>query len=1006
MFKNLCIALFALFSWQMAFAQDDIYQANDVRDNRPGIYLLTNATIFTDYQTKIENASLLIRDGLVEAVGTNLSAPKGARIIDLKGKYVYPGLVDMYSDYGLSEIPKSGSFSWGSREQLDPVTRGAYSQNDALKMQYDAAEDFSVDDKSAQAYRQNGFGAALVNKHDGLARGTGALVALGNEPDNRALLKEKASAHYSFDKGSSKQYYPVSKMGFIALLRQTYMDAEWYQSADNKDYKDNTLEAWIAAQNLPQVFDAPGWVQILRADQLGDEFGKQYIIRGKGDEYQRLDDIKATNAPIIVPINFPEPFDVDDPYDARHVALQDMKHWELAPANPALLAQKGVEFTITADGLKDMKSFWTNLRKAVQHGLSEQDALKALTYTPAKLVGAENQLGSLKKGTVANFFITSDNVFNEDAVIYENWIQGKPYIQTDKDAPDMSGEYKLTVGRDTYDMEVSGKPGKQQFMLVENDTTKRKMDATIQGEMLTINFTPEKESEQRLRLSGWLSGQDLQGKGQTPEGEWVNWEASYQGPLEEKEESKKEVEKVDLADLGKVIYPFMPFGNEAVPQAKTYLIRNATVWTNEAEGIMQNADVLVRDGKIAQVGKNLSASGATVIDGTGKHLTSGVIDEHTHIAASSINDVAVNSGMVRMKDVVESDDINIYRQLSGGVTAAQLLHGSANPIGGQSALIKLRWGVTPEEMLIEDADGFIKFALGENVKRSSNSNSVRYPQTRMGVEQVFMDAFTRAKAYDDEWKAYNALSAKEKAKAVKPRRDLALETMAEIINGERFISCHSYVQSEINMLMKVAEKFGFTVNTFTHILEGYKVADKMAAHGASGSTFADWWAYKFEVRYAIPYNPVLMQMAGVNVAINSDDAEMARRLNQEAAKSVKYGGMSEEDAWKMVTLNPAKMLHLDDRMGSIKVGKDADLVLWSDNPLSIYAKAEKTMVDGRIYYDMEEDMKKRELVATERARLVQKMQDAKKNGSATRPPSRALEQLFHCDDIEFGSHIH
>ncbi|MFP4090429.1 MAG: amidohydrolase family protein [Cyclobacteriaceae bacterium] len=1006
MFKKLCIALFALFSWQAALAQDDIYQANDVRDNRPGIYLFTNATIFTDYQNKLENASLLIRNGFVEAVGTDLSAPKGARIIDLEGKHIYPGLVDLYSDYGLSELPKVDGFSWGSREQLEPVTRGAYSQNDALKMQYDAAEDFSADDKAAEAYRQNGFGAVLVNKRDGLARGTGALVALGNEPDNRALLKDKASAHYSFNKGSSKQYYPVSKMGFIALLRQTYMDAEWYQSASNKDYKDNTLEAWIAAQNLPQVFDAPGWVQILRADQLGDEFGKQYIICGNGDEYQRLDAIKATNAPVIVPINFPEPFDVNDPYDARHIALQDMKHWELAPANLGLLAQKGIDFAITADGLKDMKNFWTNLRKAVKYGLSEEDALKALTYTPARLVRAEEQVGSLRKGAVANFFITSDNVFSEDAVIYENWIQGKPYIQTDKDAPDMRGEYELTVGRDTYNMEVSGKPGKQQFMLVENDTTKRKMDAKIQGELLTINFTPEKDSEQRLRLSGWLSGQDLQGKGETPEGEWVNWKATYQGPPEEKEENKKEVEKVNLAELGKIIYPFMPFGNEEVPQAKTYLIRNATVWTNEAEGIMQNADVLVRDGKIAQVGQNLSASGATVIDGSGKHLTSGIIDEHTHIAASSINDVATNSGMVRMQDVLESDDINIYRQLSGGVTAAQLLHGSANPIGGQSALFKLRWGVTPEELLIEDADGFIKFALGENVKRSSNENSIRYPQTRMGVEQVFMDAFTRARAYDNEWKAYNALSAKQKARALKPRRDLALETMAEIINGERFISCHSYVQSEINMLMKLAEQFGFTVNTFTHILEGYKVADKMAAHGASGSTFADWWAYKFEVRYAIPYNPVLMQMAGVNVAINSDDAEMARRLNQEAAKSVKYGGMSEEDAWKMVTLNPAKMLHLDDRMGSIKVGKDADLVLWSDNPLSIYAKAEKTMVDGRIYYDLKEDTKKREMVASERARLVQKMQDAKKNGSSTRQPSRALEQLFHCDDIHFGSEIH
>jgi len=661
-----------------------------VRDNRPGIYLFTNATIHTDFQNTLEDASLLVRDGFVEAVGVSISAPQGAKVIDLQDKHIYPGLIDLYSDYGLSELPESGSFSWGSREKLDPMTRGAFAQKDALKMQYNAAEDFSVDDETAESYRQNGFGAVLVNKRDGLARGTGALVALGNEPDNRSVLKNKASAHYSFDKGSSQQYYPVSKMGFIALLRQTYLDAEWYQSAGNKDYSDNTLEAWIDAQTLLQVFDAPGWVQILRADQLGDEFGMQYIIRGKGDEYQRLDAIKATNASLILPINFSEVFDVDDPYEARHVAIQDMKHWELAPANLGLIAQEGIEFAITADGLKDMETFWKNLRKAVQYGLSEEDALKALTYTPARLISAQNQVGSLRSGTVANFFITSNNVFTEEAVVYENWIQGRQYIQTDKDAPDMSGEFTLTVNGDDYPMEVTGKPDAQQLMLVENDTTKRKIDAKIQGEMLTLNFTPAEDSNERIRISGWLSGRNPEGKGKLPNGEWVEWEANYQEPVEEEEETEEEKEAINVADLGDIIYPFMPFGNKQLPEAKTYLIQNATVWTNEGEGIFENADVLVEDGKIAEVGQDLSTRGATIIDGTDKHLTSGVIDEQTHIAATSINDVATNSGMVRMNDVVESDDINIYRQLSGEVTAAQLLHGSANPIGGQSALLKMR----------------------------------------------------------------------------------------------------------------------------------------------------------------------------------------------------------------------------------------------------------------------------------------------------------------------------
>ncbi|MEQ8424962.1 MAG: amidohydrolase family protein, partial [Cyclobacteriaceae bacterium] len=396
---------------------------------------------------------------------------------------------------------------------------------------------------------------------------------------------------------------------------------------------------------------------------------------------------------------------------------------------------------------------------------------------------------------------------------------------------------------------------------------------------------------------------------------------------------------------------------------------------------------------------NLSDGSAKVVDGTGKHLTAGIIDEHSHIGAASINDIATNSGMVRIGDVIDSDAINIYRALAGGVVAVQILHGSANPIGGQSALIKLRWGESPENYKIQGADGFIKFALGENVKRSSNPNSIRFPQTRMGVEQVYVDAFASARDYEKKWNAYNALSAKEKPSAIKPRKDLADETMLEILNKKRFISCHSYVQSEINMLMKVAEDFNFRVNTFTHILEGYKVADKMAEHGVAASTFADWWNYKWEVRYAIPYNAAIMHRAGVVTAINSDDAEMGRRLNQEAAKSVKYAGMSEEDALKMVTLNPAKMLHLDNQMGSIKTGKSADVVLWNDHPLSVYAKPLKTIIDGKVYFDVEKDEQNNQALDTERARLIQKMKNAKKSGAPTQRGEGRSQVQFHCDDI-------
>ncbi|MBL7831629.1 MAG: amidohydrolase family protein, partial [Saprospiraceae bacterium] len=404
-------------------------------------------------------------------------------------------------------------------------------------------------------------------------------------------------------------------------------------------------------------------------------------------------------------------------------------------------------------------------------------------------------------------------------------------------------------------------------------------------------------------------------------------------------------------------------------------------------------DLLIKNGKIEKIGKNIKAPNAILIDATGKHVSAGIIDEHSHIAIEGgVNECTqANTAEVRIGDVIDCDDINIYRQLSGGVTAAQLLHGSCNPVGGQSAIIKLRWGFTPEQMKIENADGFIKFALGENVKSSGSRSNNRYPDTRMGVEQVYQDAFTRAKEY----------LALKKNPTLSPniRKDLELETLVEILTSKRFITCHSYVQSEINMLMHVATDFGFKVNTFTHILEGYKVADKMKQHGVGASSFSDWWAYKYEVVDAIPYNGSILHDVGVTTAYNSDDAEMARRLNQEAAKAVKYGGISQIEALKFVTLNPAKLLHLDSRMGSLKEGKDADLVIWSDNPLSVYAMAEITFIDGIKFFDRKEMEQRKNQINEERNALIQKMLSIKKSGGKTENFTSPKKILYHCDTV-------
>jgi len=1000
--KKILSTVFTIWSL-ISYAQNN-FPINDVKDNRTNAYAFTNATIHVDHLTTIENATLLIKEGIIQQVGSGISIPKGYTTIDAKGKHLYPSFIEMYSSYGLPKLEKSPGFDWGAAEKIAPVIKGAYNANDAIKSNHNAASTFSINNDAAKELRGIGFGTTSSFRKDGIARGTSVLATLGSTSDNQVIINERTAAYYSFDKGSSKQNFPVSLMGSIALLRQTYMDASWYKSSQT--FTDLSLDSWISQQSLPQIFEANDKLNVLRVDAVGDEFGVQYIIKGGGDEYQRISEIKSTKASLIIPVNFPKAYDVADPIDANNISLTDMKHWELAPTNPGVLASNNIQFAFTSADLKKKDDFLKNIRTAVSNNLSEAKALEALTMVPARLLKIDNKLGSLHKNKIANFIITSGGLFEEDTKIYENWVQGEQFVVNKEDINVKIGKYVFNISDIKYNVEVSGESGSYKFNIVVNDSTKIKMTNKLIDDLISLSYTPQ-DAKRDVRLTGWKTVNGWKGQGQLTDGSWNAWSMTYASELDKNEDEKTDADKAKSEDkdesqedkLGEVVYPFVAYGNNNLPSQETILITNTTVWTNESDGILKDTDVLIQNGKITKIGKGLSAKDAKKIDGTGKHLTSGIIDEHSHIALRSVNDVATNSSLVRMEDVVDSEDINIYRQLSGGVTAAQLLHGSANPVGGQSAIVKLRWGSSPDQMLINGTDPFIKFALGENVKRSRSSNSVRYPLTRMGVEQVYVDAFTNALTYEKEWKAYNALPSKSKAKATKPRKDIVHDTMLEIIRGERFISCHSYVQSEINMLMKVADQFGFKINTFTHILEGYKVADKMKAHGAGASTFSDWWAYKWEVRYAIPYNATLMHNEGVTVAINSDNAEMGRRLNQEAAKSVKYGGMSEEDALKMVTLNPAKLLHLDDQMGSVKVGKDGDVVLWSDHPLSIYAKAEKTIIDGKVYYDIEKDEEMRREVLAERTRLIGKMKDAKAGGKDTQKPTKKGRHNFHCDDL-------
>jgi imidazolonepropionase-like amidohydrolase len=436
-----------------------------------------------------------------------------------------------------------------------------------------------------------------------------------------------------------------------------------------------------------------------------------------------------------------------------------------------------------------------------------------------------------------------------------------------------------------------------------------------------------------------------------------------------------------ICALGALAFvPSLPAANPP-DAAPVILIENATILT-VSHGTIERGSILIKDGKIAEVGKSIKApKDAQIIDAAGQFVTPGIIDCHSHIAVDgSVNEGSISvSSIVNIADVINSDDIDIFRDLAGGVTTANVLHGSANSIGGQTVVIKLRWGQPASKLPFEGAMPGIKFALGENPKRSNFSvpgQAQRYPTTRMGVEETIRTAFAEARDYQKKWDDYDRRVAAGEKNVLPPRRDLRLDPLVEVLQGKRYVHAHCYREDEILMLLRVAKEFGFKVRTLQHVLEGYKVADEIAAAGTGASTFSDWWAYKVEAYDAIPYNAAIMTRRGVIVSINSDDAEEATHLNQEAAKTMKYGGLSHDEALKLVTINPAIQLGIDNRVGSIDPGKDADLTIYNHDPLSAYAVVQKTLIDGRVYFDRQRDIADREAREREKKALLEKEKKA------------------------------
>lgn len=941
-----------------------------LRENASGYHALIGARVVTAPGQVLDNATIVIRNGVITAVGAGVAAPAGARVWDVKGLTIYPGFIDASANLGGDTPPQGGDVG---PTHWNPQVRAWFSTTANAK-----------DDSTRRiALRSLGFGAALAVPRQGIFRGTATVVNLGDAGARDRVLRPDLAQSVGFQRSFALGgLYPNSAMGTIALMKQTFMDAEWYprawgayEASGRALLPPETSEALAALGKAvkgeqPVFFETGSEEEYLRAYTLAQQYKITPWFRGSGEEYKLIDVLKGRTQPLVVPLAFPDAPNVSSPEAAANASLADLRHWYLAPTNPAQLAAAGVQFAITADGLSSLAQFLPNLRTAVARGLAPDKALAALTTVPATWLGIEKSYGTIAVGKVANLVVTDGDLFREEAAVRDVWVQGTRYGVTRPPQVDPRGTWTIASNdpgafsnatlrlegplnriRGTIDI-----GGRRPVTLTSARITAEtgRVEATFPGEAIGLEGAMLLAgSVQDSSFFGWLSlpnGTDARYRGTRTE--------AFDGPARGTVASK--VPKLDLPFMR----PSMEFGRTAPPvQPAAIIVRNATVWTQGPQGRLENADLLVQAGKVVRVGQKLSApAGAVEIDATGKQVTPGLIDPHTHAGVSSVNE----SGFaivpeVQMGDVITHNNIWFYRQLAGGLTTTMILHGSANPIGGENVYVKIRWGGLPDDYKIQGVPRTVKFALGENPKRSPT----RYPNTRMGTQEIIRDHFLAARDYEKEWKRWE----KEKT-GLPPRRDLRMEAILDILHQKLLITSHGYRADEFLALVRLAEEFGFRVQTLQHGVEAYKIASELKASGVAAAVWSDWGAFKMEAYDNTTYNARLLMEAGVVTSLHSDNAEISTRMNWEAGKLLRTG-VEEIAALSTVTNQTAKAIGIDNRVGSLEAGKDADFVIWSGNPLSQFTKAEQTWVEGRRYFSLEEDKALREETARQRAQLIQ-----------------------------------
>lgn len=958
---------------------------NGPRSIDSGWWALTGGTVVRAPGQAPVQVDLVLRDGRIQQLGGAL--PDGATRIDCRGLFILPAFVEAFLAVDVPALdPRAGDRHW----------------HPMLQAERSALEAAEVPATDREALWRLGFAAAAIAPSGGILKGTAAVVQLDEPPVGERPRVIQSQTYELASLQLSRDGHPNSEMGAIALLRQALADARWYERCRAAAAADATLvpdqptsrmlQALADHWSLPLWFDAQDELQALRAQRIAAEFGRPLVVVGSGMEFRRIAALGAAKIPVVVPLAFPEAPEVATAAAAEHVTLRHLQSWEQAPTNAKRLLDAGLSVAFTTARLRDRSQFLARLREAMACGVTAEQALAALTTTPARLLGIDHLVGTIDPGKLANLLIATGEPFRPDTVVREVWVGGRRQVLAPPTDRGLDGAWTLTGLPDgsTAALQIAG--SKVELRI---DGTDAKVEG-VQREPARITFRLAGEPVRFVTL--WVAGPELAGSlhlASAPDGAALG--ATRSGDAEPKRaESPTPFEP---PDTGRLPVPLGGFGIVEAPAAKTFAIVGADLWTCDGRGIVRDGAVLVRDGRIAYAGPRdglpPQPADVPVLDASGKHLTPGIIDCHSHTGISrGVNESGeAVTAEVRIQDVIDPDDVNWYRQLAGGVTAVNQLHGSANAIGGQSSTVKLRWGALhPDDMRFVGAPDGIKFALGENPRRANGSGpNTRYPNTRMGVEGLLRDRFAAAAAYGAAQAAYEALSPERRAKVLPPRRDLELEALAEVLAGKRRIHCHSYRQDEIGMLCALAREYGIVVGTFQHVLEGYKVADLIAKHAVGASSFSDWWAYKFEVYDAIPENGAILREAGVVVSFNSDSNEHARRLNTEAGKAVKYGRVPPVEALCFVTRNPAIQLGIFERTGSLTAGKDADLALWSGDPLAYTSRCEATWVDGRLLFSLDQDRELRQRIAAERQRLLAKaLRQAGKNSKPE--PAGARQQ--------------